>query len=121
MRAWTVLLLFAAAFPASPAVSAGRAPLAYVTNEVAGTVTIFDTATNQVLSTVRMTPAGARPRGIQLTADGKRVYIALSDVGRRTQSPADSIVALDARTFKEVERFEVGSDPERFVVTRDGS
>ena len=32
-------------------------------------------------------PAGARPRGIQLTADGKRLYVALSDIGRRTKSP----------------------------------
>ena len=124
MRAWTVLLLFAAAFPASPAVpavSAGRAPLAYVTNEVAGTVTIFDTATNQVVQTVAMTPAGARPRGIQLTADGKRLYVALSDLAHLAKGPADAVVALDARTFKEIQRFDVGTDPERFVVTKDGS
>ena len=30
-------------------------------------------------------------------------------------------MALDAKTFKEIQRFDAGSDPERFVVSRDGS
>ena len=68
-----------------------------------------------------MTPAGARPRGVQLTADGKRLYVALSDLAHIAKGPADAVVALDARTFKEIQRFDVGTDPERFVVTRDGS
>jgi len=84
-------------------------------------VTIFDTATNQVVSTVPMTPQGARPRGVQLTADGKRLYIALSDLAHFTKGPADAVVALDAKTFREVQRFDVCTSPERFVVTRDGS
>jgi len=106
----TLLLLFFLALPLA------AAPLAYVTNELAGTVTIFDTATNKVVSTVT---TGARPRGLQLTADGKRLYVALSDIGRTTKSSADAIVAVDAATFRPVARFDAGSDPERFVVTRD--
>ena len=84
-------LVFFAAFPAA------AAPLAYVTNEVAGTVTIFDTATNQEVQTVAMTPAVARPRGIQLTADGKRLYVALSDLAHLAKGPADAVVALAAQ------------------------
>ena len=114
MKTFFLLFLLAAA----PVVAA---PLAYVTNEEAGTITVFDTATNRVVSTVPVTPRGARPRGIQLTADGKRLYVALSDLAHITKSPADSVVALDAGTFKEIQRFDVGTDPERFVVTRDGS
>ena len=113
LRFLLAILLLLAALPAA------AAPLAYVSNEVAGTVTVFDTATNQVVSTVKMTPPGARPRGIQLSADGKRLYVALSDLSHPTRSPADAIVALDARTFKEIQRFDAGSDPERFAVSRD--
>ena len=115
MKAATALLLLFLAAPAT------AEPLAYVTNEVAGTVTILDTATHRVVATVAMTPAGARPRGIQRTADGKRLYVALSDLAHLAKGPADAVVALDAHTFKELQRFDVGTDPERFVVSRDGS
>jgi YVTN family beta-propeller protein len=85
MKPWTITFFLLSSLPAA------AAPLAYVTNEVAGTVTIFDTATNQVVSTVPMTPKGARPRGVQLTADGKRLYVALSDLAHITKGPADAV------------------------------
>ncbi|HSF39532.1 MAG TPA: hypothetical protein VLT87_07040 [Thermoanaerobaculia bacterium] len=46
-----------------------------MSNERAGTVTILDTATGRVVGTV---PVGARPRGTHVSADGRKVYVALS-------------------------------------------
>ncbi|HEX9942405.1 MAG TPA: hypothetical protein VGG03_10340, partial [Thermoanaerobaculia bacterium] len=74
VRLAAVLLL--AALPAA------AAPLAYVTNERAGTVTVIDTATDKAVGSFKV---GARPRGVQASADGKRVYVALSDTARNAR------------------------------------
>jgi PQQ-dependent catabolism-associated beta-propeller protein len=91
---------------------------AWVSNERAGTVTVIDTATDKVVATVKL---GFRPRGIEVSPDGRRVYVALSDTARNTQGPGDAIVAIDAATRKLVTRYDAGTDPERFAVSRDGS
>ena len=94
---------------------------AWVTNERAGTVTVFDTATDKVVATLNA--RGARPRGLQLTADGKRLYVAPErHRPDHAKSAADAIVAARRRRpSRALARFDVGSDPERFVVSRDGS
>lgn len=89
-------------------------PLAWVTNERAGTVTVIDTATDKPVATLKV---GARPRGIEVSADGKRVYVALSDTARNSKGTADAIVVLDAQTRKVLDRYDAGSDPERFVLS----
>ena len=62
----------AAALVASAPLFAARV---YVTNERAGTLTVIDSNTDTVIATARI---GNRPRGISLSPDGKRVYIAVS-------------------------------------------
>ena len=53
---------------------AAAAPFAYVTNEdLAGTVSVIDTATNMVVATI---PVGEYPFGIAVTPDGKHAYVA---------------------------------------------
>jgi YVTN family beta-propeller protein len=47
----------------------------YVTNEIAGTVTVIDEPSHTVVATV---PLGKRPRGMQATADGRQIFVALS-------------------------------------------
>src|SRR5678816_2882912 len=47
----------------------------YVTNERSGDMSIIDSITNEVVSTV---PLGKRPRGIHISPDQKTVYVALS-------------------------------------------
>ncbi|MEA2600326.1 MAG: hypothetical protein QOF89_1318 [Acidobacteriota bacterium] len=108
------------AVPGVPAVPAVPPPgsLAWVSNERAGTVTVIDTATDKVVATVKL---GFRPRGIEVSPDGRRVYVALSDTARNAQGPGDAIVALDAATCKLVARYDAGTDPERFAVSHDGS
>ena len=108
------------AVPGVPVVPAVPPPssLAWVSNERAGTVTVIDTATDKVVATVKL---GFRPRGIEVSPDGRRVYVALSDTARNAQGPGDAIVALDAATRQIVTRYDAGTDPERFAVSRDGS
>lgn len=47
----------------------------YVTNEQDGTLSVVDGDSLSVIATI---PAGKRPRGIRLSPDGKRLYVALS-------------------------------------------
>jgi len=48
---------------------------AYVTNKTAGTVTIVDTATNNIVKTVA---AGTNPDGIAVSPDGSQIYVTSS-------------------------------------------
>ena len=53
-------------------VAAKAAPFAYVSNEGSSSVSIIDTATDKVVSTMKI---GQKPRGIAISPDGKRLYI----------------------------------------------
>ena len=53
----------------------GPAERVYVTNEDAGTVSIISTATHSVIGEVDV---GTRPRGVEVSGDGERLYVALS-------------------------------------------
>ena len=48
---------------------------AYVSSEVGGTVDIVDAKAYKVLKTLKM-PEGAKPMGVALSPDGKRLYVA---------------------------------------------
>src|SRR5215212_5837715 len=69
--------------PAPPATTAAApaaaAPIpavrVFVTNEASGDLTVIDAATQAVIATA---PLGKRPRGIQVSPDGRRLYVALS-------------------------------------------
>ncbi len=112
---------------ASLAAHAGRA---YVSNEDGHTVTVIDTVKNEVVATI---PVGKRPRGIQLSHDGKTLYVALSGLPKCPPSvpdeecaklgrdvKADGVAAVDTATMKVVKVFEAGSDPEQFDLATDG-
>src|SRR5439155_22807077 len=53
-------------------VGATAAPVAYVSNEGSSSVSVIDTATDKVVSTMKI---GQKPRGIAISPDGKRLYI----------------------------------------------
>ncbi len=101
--------------------------MVYVTNERSGDVSVIDGATNSVVETI---PVGKRPRGVQTSPDGKLVYLVLSGSPRMApgveterapaDKSADALVKIDAATRKVIERWHVGSDPEQFVLSRDG-
>ena len=113
------LLLSLLALPL--AAQAGRA---YVSNEDGHTVTVIDTDKNAVVGTV---PVGKRPRGIQLSHDGKTLFVALSGLPKCPPSvpdeeceklerdvKADGVAAVDTETLKVTKVHQAGSDPEQF-------
>jgi YVTN family beta-propeller protein len=62
--------------PAAPAPEPPKAPYyVYVTNEIGGDLTVIDGGTNQVVTTI---PLGKRPRGIKVSPDGTKLFVALS-------------------------------------------
>src|SRR5437879_11488966 len=87
-----IQLLLATAF-FSPAFAQ---PRAYVSDEKSDEVSVIDTATDQVVATVKV---GQRPRGVVVAPDGKRVYVAngnsndLSVIDTATNTVIDTIPA----------------------------
>jgi YVTN family beta-propeller protein len=100
----------------------------YVTNEISGDLSVIDSTSMDVVSTV---PLGKRPRGIHSSPDGKTIYVALSGsppappgVDESTLPPpdkdADGIGVFDVAKGKIVKMLKGGSDPENFDVSLDG-
>src|SRR5437899_11066999 len=121
--------LFVSVLLAGALVARAESPsyLVLVSNEPSGDVTVFDGATDAVVATF---PVGKRPRGIHTTPDGKRLFVTLSGSPRmapgldENRAPADKradgLGVIDAAARKLVDRWHVGSDPEQFVVSKDG-
>ena len=66
-------LLLGACTPAAE-IPAAREQL-IVTSEDAGTITVIDPASDSVVARIAV---GKRPRGVKLSPDGRRAYVALS-------------------------------------------
>src|SRR5262247_1957750 len=102
-------VLLAAAFLLGP--TRARAELrVFVTNEKSDDVTVIDAATRAPVGTVRV---GKRPRGVAVSADGRRVYVANSN--------SDSLSVIDARTLEVVNTVPAGIDPEGLTLARAGT
>src|SRR5205085_280028 len=96
-----------------------RGPLAYVTNERDGTITVIDTATDRVVSTFSV---GGRLRGVRVGSDGARVYVAASTPSGKNYDPKENhVAAVDARGGEVLATYEVGSDPEQLALSADGA
>ncbi len=87
----------------------------FVTNERAGTVSVIEN--DRVVATFH---AGARPRGIVLSPDHKKLLVASSHMKNTITKDRDSVRVFDAETLKEIRRFDCGTDPEGIAVTGDG-
>src|SRR5215471_20137062 len=77
---------------------------AYVSNEKSNTVSVIDTDKFIVVNTIRV---GQRPRGIELTKDGKFVLVAVGD--------DDRIEMVDVKSGEIVAILPSGPDPELFT------
>jgi len=77
---------------------------AYVSNEKGNTVTVIDTDKFEAVKTIKV---GQRPRGIDVTGDGKFVLVAVGD--------DDTIQMIDTKTDEIVGTLPSGPDPELFV------
>ena len=137
-------LALATSLTATPAAAASYQ--VFVSNERSGDVTIIDGADFKVVGTV---PVGKRPRGIHVSPDGKRVYVALSgtpiegpppldaqgnpilkkntksddddDDDAKADKSADGIGVIDVAKRKLTGKISAGSDPEEFVLSKDGT
>ena len=116
----------------------------FVSNERSGDVTVIDGASLKAVATI---PVGKRPRGIHSSPDGRSVYVALSgtpiegppqldaagnpvfrkskgdddDDDAKADKLADGIGVIDAVHRKLTGKIQVGSDPEEFALSADGS
>jgi YVTN family beta-propeller protein len=110
----------------APPADAGRA---YVSNEDDGTVTVLDTQRLAVIATV---PIGKRPRGLALSRDGSRLYVAVSglpkcpppmrdeDCAKLPRDPqADGIAVIDTAALRTLPVIRGVSDPERVALSHD--
>src|SRR5215467_1533753 len=82
---------------------------AYVSNEKSNTISVVDTDKFTVVKTIKV---GQRPRGIELTKDGKFVLVAVGD--------DDTIQVIDVRTHEIVANLPSGPDPELFTQDHTG-
>ncbi len=101
----------------------------YVSDERGGDVVIVDPDAGSVVARIAV---GKRPRGIQLSADRKLLYVALSgspiagpNVDESRLPPPDrrydGIGVVDLRSQKLISTYPSGADPEAFAIAHDGA
>jgi YVTN family beta-propeller protein len=74
-----LLVVMCAALPSSAQTETFYGPFAYVTNQSGNSVTVIDTPTNTVVTTIELTGCDgscSSPAGLAVTPDGSRVYVA---------------------------------------------
>src|SRR5262249_17662568 len=108
-------LLATAAFAVLSLLGSGQtlAQNAYITNFVVSSVSVIDTATNTVTTTI---PVGEQAGGVAVSPDGSRIYVAggVSSLG-------GNVVVIDAATNTVIAAVLVGINPAGVAVTPDGS
>ena len=124
---WAVL--GAAAVLAARADNAARpAERLYVSDERGGNVVIVDPREARVVARIAV---GKRPRGLQLSLDHRRAYVALSgspiggpNVDESKLPPPDrrydGIGVVDLKSQKLISTYPSGADPETFALSHDG-
>jgi len=106
----------------------GAAMRLYVSDETGGNVVIVDP---QAASVVARIAVGKRPRGVQLSPDRRRLYVALSgspiagpNVDESKLPPPDrrydGIGVIDVPSRKLISTYPSGIDPEAFALSHDG-
>lgn len=104
--------------------------LLYVSNEDSRNISVIDPATDSVIATIEV---GMRPRGVKVSPDGRRVYVALSGSPKCPPTMADAecakkvadrsqdgVAVVDVTSRKVAKILPAGIDPETFDVSPDG-
>ena len=78
----------------------------YVSNGRAGTISVFDTHSYDLLDTIKV---GTRPWGMGVSPDGKFLFTA--------NGPSNDVSVVDLKTNKEVSRVKAGSSPWGIAIT----
>ena len=100
----------------------------YVSDETGGSVVIVDPQQQRVVARIAV---GKRPRGIQVSPDHQKVYVALSgspiggpNVDESKLPPPDrrydGIGVVDLASQKLINTHQSGADPETFALSHDG-
>ena len=91
--------------------------LVFITNERAGTISVIDAQTDRVVSTFAV---GTRVRGMAVSPDQKRLYVAVSHFKGQPSRGPDEVAVIDTAARKIVRHFCAGTDPEGIAITPDG-
>ncbi len=108
--------------------AAGAAERLYVSDETGGNVVVVDPQQQRVVARIAV---GKRPRGIQISPDHSKVYVALSgspiagpNVDESKLPPPDrrydGIGVVDLASQKLIHTYQSGADPETFALSHDG-
>jgi len=100
----------------------------YVSDEDGGNIIVISTSDDSVVARI---PVGKRPRGVRVSHDGARLFVALSGAPKagpgadETKLPpadpsADGIGIVDLTSLKLLRVIPAGKDPAAFDVTADG-
>jgi YVTN family beta-propeller protein len=127
VRAAAAVLALLLLAPLARAAAAGGARL-YVSDETGGNVVIVDPQRAAVVARIAV---GKRPRGIQVSPDHKRLYVALSgspiggpNVDESKLPPPDrrydGIGVVDLQSQQLINTYPSGADPEAFALSHDG-
>ena len=102
----------------------------YVSNEDGQSVSVLDTESASNVATIDV---GKRPRGMKLSRDGSRLFVAVSGLPKcpptvpdeecaklERDLKADGIAIVDTSLRKVIKVLAAGSDPEQFAMSGDG-
>lgn len=100
----------------------------YVSDEDGGSVIVINTSSDSVIARI---PVGKRPRGLRISPDGTRLFVALSGLPKAgpgadesklppADPSADGIGIVDLASLKLLRMIPGGKDPELLDVTSDG-
>jgi len=85
------------------------APLAFVSNEGSGTISVIDLATNLVINTME---TSGKPRGIYASPNSDFVYA--------TEFTKEQLLKIDVPNQKIIQKSSLGKSPEAIYVSKDG-
>src|SRR6266849_5190627 len=81
----------------------------FVTNNVAASVSVIDTGTQQLIATI---PVGNKPRGIAITPSGDAIYVGNVQGG--------TVSIIDSSTLTVIDTITIGIKPWEVIITDDG-
>jgi YVTN family beta-propeller protein len=110
MRRRTALTMLAGWLATGCATRAGAPPLAYVSNEKSGTVTVIDTVKDVVVGQIAL---GGKPRGMALHPSGGVLYV--------SDQPSGALVEVDLASRRATRSIPLGESPEGVSISTDGS
>jgi len=88
---------------------AGASPFAYITNQESNSISVIDTTTNKVTTTISV---GSSPVGVAISPNGTKVYVA--------NAKSNDVSIIDTATNTVIARVPSGSSPKGIAVSPDG-